>query len=313
MKSDESESQFLKDLHTRIKKKRRADVLSAAAYSSILNRIVKLKKQDSIVKRKTDDSILKKYDYIEEKKNGRFIKYLCKKNSKLRVLSSDQIYKVLLEIFMNDKKISRDTMRELVSKKYANITIEALQIFLNVQRSVKIPDPNESKLSFLAEVCNKSRGYFTVMNQGSITLNIENVYVLCYVDITNRFTHLRTLDVVSSLSIAERFLEFFGITGCPVILHSSFEGSFVLRVISHMYHKWTDCLAVAGKKYNNPNLKRVRNMIKEINTIIADRYIDNATSIEDILRSVQWEVNNNLNIGWLKSLRSDIISYALFS
>lgn len=297
MKINETENEFLKELHARIKQKRRADVLSAASYSSILKRMIQLKKKITTVKHKTDDSILKRYDLLEEKKDGKSVRHLCKKDTTLRVLSSDQIYKVLTEILSKNKNITREALRELVSSKYANITIEALQIFLKVQRPSKVPEPVESKLSLLAEICNNSRGYFTVKNLTGKNPNADAVYVLFYVDIASRFLHMRTLTAITSLNIAEKLLEFFQTMGSTVFLHSNYERAFTLRVIGHIFNKWPDCLSVVGKNSSNPNLYRCKKMIKEVFEMLVERFNDTMKNLDDILRTIQWQINNTLNSG----------------
>src|ERR1700761_5620975 len=166
----------------------------------------------------------------------------------------------------------RDKMMKELSSKYANITIDVLDIFKSLcLQCMKKRKRHGVKGVVVRPLITKdfgSRGQVDLVDMQSLP-NGQYKWIMVYQDHLTKFCILRPLTSKRAAKVAHQLMDIFLIFGAPHILQSDNGAEFTSHVVSELTQMWPDLLIVHGK----PRHPQSQGSVERLNCDVKDMLI----------------------------------------
>ena len=144
----------------------------------------------------------------------------------------------------------RDRMAKEITKKYANITRESMDLFKSYchecQKKCKRPRTTGVVVRPIITKEFASRAQVDLIDMQSVSQNSYK-WIMVYQDHLTKFVVLRALTSKRAAEVAHQLLDIFQLFGAPSILQSDNGSKFTALVIKELKHIWPRLVMVNGK------------------------------------------------------------------
>src|ERR1700761_1642397 len=199
----------------------------------------------------------------------------------------------------------RDKMMKELSSKYANITIDVLDIFKSLcLQCMKKRKRHGVKGVVVRPLITKdfgSRGQVDLVDMQSMP-NGQYKWIMVYQDHLMKFCILPPLTSKRAAEVAHQLMDIFLIFGAPHILQSDNGAEFTSHVVSELKQMWPDLLIVHGK----PRHPQSQGSVERLNCDVKDILIawlgdNNSVDWSAGLKFVQFSKNTSHHSGFKQS------------
>ncbi|XP_041369644.1 KRAB-A domain-containing protein 2-like [Gigantopelta aegis] len=232
---------------------------------------------------------------------GRRLGGFAELNGPLSELSIEETFDVVKRAHIATGHGGRDKMVYELTKKYANITIEALNLFkslcLECQRKRKRPTTKGTVDRPIISKDFNSRAQVDLIDMQS-TSQGQFKWIMVYQDHLTKFCVLRPLTSKRAAEVAFQLLDIFLLLGAPCVLQSDNGSEFTAHVITELKVLWPELVMVHGK----PRHPQSPGSVERANCDIKDMLVcwlgDNNTTEWTVgLKFVQFQKNSSLHSG----------------
>lgn len=249
--------------------------------------------------------LLKKYEVL---KCGDVFKLIRRRNA-----NEDPIYFTTLEDTFDIIKRAhiatghggRDKMVKELTKKYANITHDAISIYkslcIECQRKRKRPT---TKGTVVRPILTKNFGSRSQVDLVDMQAMKQGNYkwIMVYQDHLTKFCVLRPLTSKRAAEVAYQLLDIFLLLGAPEILQSDNGSEFTACVITELKLLWPDLVMVHGKPRHPQSQGSVERANCDIKDMLVAWLSDNNTTDWTVgLKFVQFQKNSSYHSGIKRS------------
>lgn len=228
------------------------------------------------------------------------VKVLLSKTDKKIVLAAEEMYEIIESAHKAIGHGGRDRLREELKKKYANITLEIIAIFLAMCDTCQLKKNKKKK-----GLVTKPIVHFEMNSRCQVDLidmqseaDQEFKFIMVYQDHLTKFVLLRPLQSKKAKEVADHLLDIFLIFGAPCILHSDNGKEFVNSIIDELKLNWAELKIVHGKPRHSQSQGSVERANQDVEKMLASWMKDNTTTHwAKGLRFVQFMKNRALHSG----------------
>ena len=185
-------------------------------------------------------------------------------------------------------------------QKYANITKEIIQIYVNLCESCNLKKSKIRKSLVVKPILSSEMNSRCQVDLIDFQSEPDNDYkfVLNYQDHLTKYCLLRPLYTKTANGVASEVFEIFCTFGNPHILQSDNGREFANAVVKRIIEKWPGCKLVHGKPRHSQSQGSVERANRDVEAIIACWLRDNQSrSWSTALPYVQYQKNNRLHSG----------------
>lgn len=195
----------------------------------------------------------------------------------------------------------RDRMITELSKKYLNITVDAITIFKSycVQCQKKRKRPRTKGIVIRPILTDEfsSRGQMDLIDMQSMANKLYK-WILVYQDHLTKFVILKALTSKRACEVANHLLDIFLLIGAPSILQSDNGSEFTATVINELKLVWPRLHMVHGKPRHPQSQGSVERANGDIKDMLISWMGDNASNNWAVgIKFVQFQKNSSLNSG----------------
>lgn len=206
----------------------------------------------------------------------------------------DEIFDIIEAAHVAVGHGGRDRLKKETSRKYANITIEMINIFLSMcetcQRKKSMKKKGLVSKPILHSEMNSRCQVDLIDMQTQEDRGFR--FIMVYQDHLTKFVLLRALKSKRAVEVAHQLTDIFLIFGAPCILHSDNGREFVNSVIDELASFWPECKLVHGKPRHSQSQGSVERANQDIEKMLASWMQDNnTTNWSNGLRFVQFMKN----------------------
>ena len=204
----------------------------------------------------------------------------------------------------------RDRMLNELSKKYANVTRDALELFksycLECQKKRKRPMTKGVVVHPILTNEFSSRAQIDLIDMQSMVHNSFK-WILVYQDHLTKFVILRALTSKRAAEVAHHLLDIFLLIGAPAILQSDNGSEFTAQVIQELKIVWPTLIMVHGKPRHPQSQGSVERANGDIKDMLVAWMGDNSTADWSTgIKFVQFQKNSSLHSGIKSSIRCHV-------
>lgn len=193
-----------------------------------------------------------------------------------------------VELYLSFCKVCRPQKKEILAHKTKVVNLSSVNNRLctspinNISSESEGPDRfclmNNITISDNAEIppaeSRSSEAYFS-LNRSFIELidfssapDGDYRFVFLYLDLQTNFCVLHPVRCKCSYEIASHLMNIFTLLGPPQVLHSNFDESFVLQIISEIKQAWSEVVLVSGTSSYSEIQEVAANCVSELHTLL---------------------------------------------
>lgn len=212
----------------------------------------------------------------------------------------DEIFDIIEAAHVAVGHGGRDRLKNETSRKYANITLEMINIFLSMcetcQRKKSMKKKGLVSKPILHSEMNSRCQVDLIDMQTQEDRGFK--FIMVYQDHLTKFVLLRALKSKRAVEVAYQLSDIFLIFGAPCILHSDNGREFVNSVLNELLSFWPECKLVHGKPRHSQSQGSVERANQDIEKMLASWMQDNdTTNWSNGIRFVQFMKNRALHSG----------------
>lgn len=219
-------------------------------YAKLIVEVRETKTKSARGKTTAEIRLLQKYDVLTIAQKDVLVKPLGEGASDIiSYLKKDELFDVLRSTHTDIGHGGRNRMKFELKKKYANVTVETIMLFLSLcipcQKKSAIPKRGLVSKPILQSAFN-SRAQIDLIDMQSQEYEGSR-FILNYQDHFTKFVVLRPLKTKRAEEVANNLLDIYLLLGAPAILHSDNGREFVNDWLRHMHEMWPTLKVVRGK------------------------------------------------------------------
>ena len=241
------ESSFREELFKRYAEKKSV-LLPKEQYNDIIRELTAI--DMSTKKSPHEYYLLKKYEVL---KCGHVLKLIRRRNANedpIYFVTLEETYDIIKHAHIATGHGGRDKMVKELSKKYANITHDAISFYksmcIECQRKRKRPTTKGTVVRPILTKNFGSRSQVDLIDMQSMKQG-KYQWIMVYQDHLTKFCVLRALTSKRSAEVAFQLFDVFLLLGAPEILQSDNGTEFTAKVIAELKLLWPDLVMVHGK------------------------------------------------------------------
>lgn len=220
-------------------------------------------------------------------------------NNEIRYyLTIDEVYDEIKSAHLAIGHGGRDRLIHEMSKKFANVTRDMINLFLSLCECYRLKRVNKKK-----GIVTEQNSYSPMDSRCKVDLidmvsrcDRDKKFIMVYQDHLTKFIILRALREKTEIEVAYNLIDIFTTFGAPCILHSDSGRKFIMTIIKELTQLWPNLKMVPGKPCHSQNQGSVERTSQDIENMIATWMKDNNTEKwSDGLPFVQFMKNIELN------------------
>ena len=215
-------------------------------------------------------------------------------------LSESEIFDVIQKEHLSSGHGGRDVVQNKTSLKYANVTKQLIQMFVDLCEDCQLKKSKIRKGIVVKPIISNGMNCRCQVDLIDMQSQPDNnfKYILNYQDHLTKFCVLRPLKSKQAEEVAYHVLDIFCFLGSPHILQSDNGREFANSVVNELVSMWPQCRIVHGKPRHSQSQGSVERANRDVEAILACWLKDNGTDMWSVgLRFVQWQKNNRLHSG----------------
>ncbi|XP_070188954.1 KRAB-A domain-containing protein 2-like [Littorina saxatilis] len=248
------------------------NLFGKAEYSKMLQD-VKTAAVSKESKNQHDYHILRKYEVLQ---CGPVEKLIKKREhaeeTPMYFVTIEETFDVLRASHIATGHGGRDRMMKEIKKKYANISVQAIELFkslcLECQKKRTRPKTTGVVVRPILTKDFSCRGQVDLVDMQSMSCNGYK-WIMVYQDHLTKFCVLRAIRSKRPTEVASQLLDIFLLLGAPVILQSDNGTEFTANVISELMEFWPSLKMVHGK----PHYPQSQGSVERANCDIKDMLV----------------------------------------
>jgi len=245
--------------------------------------------------------LLKKYELLECGDVKKLIRCRLPGESPLYFVSIEETYDVIKRAHIATGHGGRDKMLKETNKKYANITVEALNIFKSsCEQCQKKRKRVTTKGVVVKPILTKdfrSRAQIDLIDMQSMSHN-NYKWIMNYQDHLTKFVVLRTLTSKRASEVASELLDIFLMFGAPSVLQSDNGTEFTAQIINELKELWPELVIVHGKPRHPQSQGSIERSNCDVKDMLTAWLADNNSTDWTIgLKFVQFQKNSSHHSG----------------
>jgi hypothetical protein len=240
---------------------------------------------------------LKRFDVLE---TGEVKKLIAKGETVRYFLPAEEIFDVIESAHVATGHGGRNRLKKEVSRKYANVTIEMINIFLSVCETCQKKESKKREDLVCKSVLHSEMNSCCQLDLIDMQSQADERYkfIMVYQDHLTNFVLLRPLQSKRAEEIAFQLTDIFLTLGVPCILHSDNGREFVNSVITEISTFWPELKIVHGKPRHSQSQGSVERTNHDTQNMLASWMKDNhTTNWSNGLRFVQFMKNRAFHSG----------------
>lgn len=279
-------------------KQKNNTALSTDKYQEQLSTL-KAAKSKRVNRTVTEYNLLKRFDILSIGDIEKLIKKQKDENDPiLYYITNEELYNKIEEIHFAQGHGGINKMMAHIKKTYANITAEAVKIFISLCEECQCRRNKPTRANLVVKPIRSSdlnsRGQVDLIDmQSQPDGNFK--WILNYQDHFTKFVHLRPLQRKCADEVALTLLDIFLTTnGAPHILQSDNGREFVNRTITELVKLWPGLKLVHGRPRHPQSQGSVEKSNDEVHRQLVSWMRDNdSTSWAQGLKFVQFQKNSS--------------------
>ena len=212
------------------------------------------------------------------------------------------MFNVVQKIHIATRHGGRDKMIKEANKKYANVSIEALELFFKELceecqlKKRKLASKDLVVKPIVSKQFN-SCGQMDLIDMQSLSYN-DYRYIMAYQDNITTFVVLRPLKSKRATDVAMQILDIFLLFGAPNILQSDNGAEISVSIISQLKDLWPECKIVHGKPRHPQSQGSVARANADIKDITVTWMRENSCNDWPVgIKFVQFQKNLSYHLG----------------
>lgn len=247
-----------------------------------------------------DYRILLRFDTVHSNGSDRLIKPIGE-DKKLRFyVSKEDLFEVINEIHVSSGHGGRNRTKYDANEKYANITKEAIMVYLPLCAVCQKKSSNKRKGLVSKPIVEKkfnSRAQLDLIDMQSQEYNGYR-FIFNYQDHLTKFVSLRPLKTKTAEEVAFNLLKVYTIFGAPAILHHDNGREFVNKVLVELHNMWDDIKIVRRKPRHSQSQGSVERANRDVEEMLSAWMQEkNSRDWPNGLDIVQFRKNNTFHSG----------------
>ncbi|KAI5717175.1 hypothetical protein M8J77_001334 [Diaphorina citri] len=289
-----------KVLEVMAKKKQNTVFLTKDKYQSLIQKVNESKSK-IVGKTPLEHNLLKKFDVLKVGDTEKLICPLDEGNQSVRFYAHfEELFGLVQEAHTSIGHGGRTRMLKELQKKYKNITIQIIMIYLNLceicQKKSQVPKKGLVVKPLLSKEMNSRCQIDLIDMQAQADSDFKFIFV--YQDHLTKFVQLRPLKSKRAEEVAHVLLDIFCAFGAPSILQSDNGREFCNRVIEELCSKWKDLKIVHGKPRHSQSQGSVERANQDIESMLSSwMETHHSTKWSEGLRFVQFSKNRAHHTG----------------
>ncbi|KAK7116507.1 hypothetical protein V1264_002174 [Littorina saxatilis] len=224
-------------------------------------------------KNQHDYHILRKYEVLQCGPVEKLIKKReHSEETPMYFVTIEETFDVLRASHIATGHGGRDRMMKEIKKKYANISVQAIELFkslcLECQKKRTRPKTTGVVVRPILTKDFSCRGQVDLVDMQSMSCNGYK-WIMVYQDHLTKFCVLRAIRSKRPTEVASQLLDIFLLLGAPVILQSDNGTEFTANVISELTEFWPSLKMVHGK----PRYPQSQGSVERANCDIKDMLV----------------------------------------
>lgn len=196
-----------------------------------------------------------------KEENGEIKYYVC----------YDDLFNILEETHLAIGHGGRTRMLKECSRKYKNITVEAIMTYLKLCQPCQKKQKTLKKGIVIKPILHSEMNSRCQVDLIDLQTNPDGNYkfILVYQDHLTKFVILRALQTKRAAEVAYHLLDIFTTFGAPNILHSDNGREFCNHIIENVYSMWPDVKIVHGKPRHSQSQGSVERANQDIENMLS--------------------------------------------
>ena len=252
-----------------------------------------------------DYQILKRYDIIIVGGSEKLVAPINGGDASVQYyVKVDEVYDILNDTHLAIGHGGRTRMLKEIQKKYRNITVEQIMLYLNLCETCQKKANHKRKGLVIRPIISdemNSRAQIDLIDMQS-QADKDFKFIFVYQDHLTKFVQLRPLKTKRAEEVAYTLLDIFTILGAPSILQSDNGREFCNQVIEEICAMWDGLKIVHGKPRHSQSQGSVERANQDVENMLSSWLLDNNTAhwVEG-LRFVQFMKNRAYHQGIKRS------------
>lgn len=266
---------FLKEITT-VKNKKKYKVFDQSAYNDIIKELEDAKKIPG-KKTITQYRLLKRFAILEIAGVKKLIKK-CEVSDEFKYfIPAEEVFDVIKSAHEKIGHGGRDRIIEEVNLKYANVTREAIYLFLSMCEICQKKKSKKKRGLVPKPIVHKqfnSRCQVDLIDFQTQAADDFKFLMVCQDHLT-KFVVLRALKSKSAEDVAIQLKDIFSIFGAPCIFHTDNGREFKNQIIKALAMSWPEVKIVHGKPRHSQTQGSVERANRDIENMLAAWLKDN--------------------------------------
>jgi hypothetical protein len=226
----------------------------------------------------------------------------CEQENPVYYCHIDEMYDVIKRVHIATGHGGRDKMMKEVSRKYANVTRETLDLFKSLcVECAKKRKRHATKGVVIKPLLTNDYGSRSQVDLIDMQSMVKGSYkwIMVFQDHLTKYCILRPLISKRAAEVAFQLLDIFLLFGAPHILQSDNGAEFTAAVITELKNLWPDLRMVHGK----PRHPQSQGSVERLNCDVKDMLIawmgdNNSSDWPTGLKFVQFSKNCSHHAGY---------------
>jgi len=214
---------------------------------------------------------IKRYDILTIGGEEKLIAPVKEDNGEIKYYACyEDLFNILEETHVAVGHGGRTRMLKECSRKYKNITVEAIMTYLKLCEPCQKKQKTLKKSIVIKPILHSEMNSRCQIDLIDLQINPDGNYkfILVYQDHFTKFVILRALKTKRAAEVAYHLLDIFTTFGAPNILHSDNGREFCNQVIENLCSMWPDVKIVHGKPRHSQSQESVERANQDIENML---------------------------------------------